>query len=459
MVPYPPPAPKSPPPLPPGFPAQISFSTEPDDASKGQIELLWGIKADTSSTLLAYVNPYFKYNDYIRNKRFDMRWPESQQFMEDWCVALHESPAVHTIREGKCVIAEFRYYVEQKRYVRFPVPFEDFNDLFADFLMESQWASMRDGLVGFHKKNFCLLMFMGVSVRSNFKKTEGAWELLGEYNKWERLLNSYNAFAPPTVGDAIIVSDLFVSMATQVEAIMSTALTIWVACVLVVVVVVLCTGSLQMACLILVNLLAIVCFVVAMMSQLEMEFGGVEAIALTVLIGMSCDYCLHLSDTILTGRSKSRSLRVRAAINHLGPTIVSAAGTSLLASVPTAAFCDILILSNFGLIMCLSIVSGVLFGILFFCPLCILFGPRFAGHTWGETVRLNLAGSPLHAASALAFFGFLFATLVKAPRDYMQENAGIAAGAGFVCVFSPIAVGIFVKPWGAFRERVVALRY
>ena len=78
-----------------------------------------------------------------------------------------------------------------------------------------------------------------------------------------------------------------------------------------------------------------------------MEFGGVEAIALTVLIGMSCDYCLHLSDTILTGRSKSRSVRVRAAITHLGPTIVSAAGTSLLASVPTAAFCDILILEQF----------------------------------------------------------------------------------------------------------------
>ena len=184
---------------------------------------------------------------------------------------------------------------------------------------------MKDGLVGFHKRNYCKLMFMGVSVRADFKKAAGAWELLEIWSDWQVLLKRYNQVAPPTVGKAIIVSDLFVSMATQVEAIMSTALTIWVACVLVVVVVVLCTGSLQMACLILVNLLAIVCFVVAMMSQLEMEFGGVEAIALTVLIGMSCDYCLHLSDTILTGRSKSRSVRVRAAITHLGPTIVSAA--------------------------------------------------------------------------------------------------------------------------------------
>lgn len=150
-----------------------------------------------------------------------------------------------------------------------------------------------------------------------------------------------------------------------------------------------------------------------------MEFGGVEAIALTVLIGMSCDYCLHLSDTFLTSRSRSRCQRVKDAIQHLGPTIVSAAGTSLLASVPTALFCQILILNNFGTIMCLSIVSGVLFGLLFFCPLCILFGPRFAGSTWKDTVTLSIVGSPLHGVSSILFFTFLISSLLDGPRAQM----------------------------------------
>ena len=82
------------------------------------------------------------------------------------------------------------------------------------------------------------------------------------------------------MGTPILVSDQFVSMATQVEAILSTALSIWIACVFVVLVVVLCTGSLQMACIILLNLLCIVAFVVGLISYNEMEFGGVEAIAL-----------------------------------------------------------------------------------------------------------------------------------------------------------------------------------
>lgn len=457
--PAPPPHPPPSPPLPPAFPSQVMFSSVPDDASKGQIELLWGIKADTSSTLLAYVNPYFKYSDYIVNRNFDMREPESQQFMEDWCVALHQSPLVHTIKPKKCIISEFRTYVERKRFVRFPVQPHEFDSLFGDFLEDTEYASMKDGLVGFHKRNFCKLMFMGVSVRADFKKQTGAWELLKVWNDWQVLLERYNQVAPPTVGKAIIVSDLFMSMATQVEAIMSTGLTIWVACVLVVLVVVACTGSLQMACLILVNLLFIVCFVIAWMSYLQMEFGGVEAIALTVLIGMSCDYCLHLSDTILTGRSKSRSVRVRAAITHLGPTIVSAAGTSLLASVPTAAFCDILILSNFGLIMCLSICAGVLFGILFFCPMCILFGPRYAGHSWSETMTLSFAGSPFHFISTLAFFGFLFASLAQGPRDWMQANLVVTSVIAFVSIFGPVFVGIFVPPVGAFKDKMIRLRY
>ena len=265
------------------------FSSEPDDASKGQIELLWGIKADTSSTLLAYVNPYFKYSDYIVNRDFDMREPESQQFMEDWCVALHQSPLVHTIKPKKCVISEFRTYVERKRFVRFPVEVDQFDNLFADFLEDTEYASMKT-VWWASTRGTTQLMFMGVSVRADFKKTTGAWELLEIWNDWQVLLKRYNQVAPPTVGKAIMVSDLFVSMATQVEAIMSRS-TIWVACVLVVLVVVACR-ILPMACL----FSSTCCSSSASSSPACRTWrwvGGVEAIALTVL-GMSCDYCLHL---------------------------------------------------------------------------------------------------------------------------------------------------------------------
>jgi len=283
--------------------------------------------------------------------------------------------------------------------------------------------------------------------------------MLEVWNDWQKLRERLNGIAPKSVGDAIVVSDTFVSMATQVEAILSTTLSIWLACVLVVLIVIVCTGSIQMAILILINLVFIVVFVIAGLAYLEMEFGGVEAIALTVLIGMSCDYCLHLSDTFLTSRSKSRCKRIKDSIHHLGPTIISAAGTSLLASIPTALFCQILILNNFGTIMCLSIVSGVLFGLLFFCPLCILFGPRFAGKTWKDTVMLSIIGSPLHGVTSIFFFTFLVVSLMEGPRATMIANPIVAAVLSLAALISPLLVGINISPAPLFRQTAVMLRY
>ena len=276
------------------------------------------------------MNPYFKYSDFVVNKNFDVRSPDAQRFLHDWCMILQDSPLVHIVKRRKCIIDEFKRFVETQKYVRFPVPEENFDSLFAEFLTHSQRDAMKGGLTGFHPKDPCRVMFMGVAVRGSFKKSLGAWKMQDIYLEWTKLMQQYDQVAPKSVGKAILVSDQFVTMATQVEAIMSTAYSIWLACVLVVLVVVFCTGSLQMAVLILINLMFIVVFVIAGMSYLGLEFGGVEAVALTVLIGMSCDYCLHLSDTILATTSTSMCIRVRSAIKHLGPTIVSAAGTSLL---------------------------------------------------------------------------------------------------------------------------------
>ena len=74
------------------------------------------------------------------------------------------------------------------------------------------------------------------------QKIDRGVEMQDIYLEWTRLMQQYDEVAPKSVGKAILVSDQFVTMATQVEAIMSTAYSIWLACVLVVLVVVFCTG-------------------------------------------------------------------------------------------------------------------------------------------------------------------------------------------------------------------------
>jgi hypothetical protein len=226
--------------------------------------------------MLAYVNPYFSYDDFVVNRRFDIRQPEAQRFMEEWCRTLHESELVQKVKNKRCVIQDFREHVELILRKRFPVPEDEFDDAFESFLKANNQVHMQAGLVGFARMDQCRVLFMGVALRAQFKKSTGAWEMQEVWNDWQKLLKRKNDVAPSSVGSAIIVSDAFVSMATQVEAIMSTALSIWLACVLVVFIVFFCTGSLQMAILILINLMFIVVFVIAGLAYLKMEFGGVE---------------------------------------------------------------------------------------------------------------------------------------------------------------------------------------
>ena len=160
--------------------------------------------------------------------------------MADVCYELSSSPLVHKIKDGKCVMEEFSKYL-RTRLISFPVERDDgydFYDLFADYLAATDAGVMREGLVGFAKNNKCIMRYTGIAIRAEFKKSTGAWDMLETYDKWVRIQKRLEFFAPASVGGAILVSDAFVSMATQVEAILSTALSIWIACVLVVLVVV-----------------------------------------------------------------------------------------------------------------------------------------------------------------------------------------------------------------------------
>jgi hypothetical protein len=64
---------------------------------------------------------------------------------------------------------------------------------------------------------------IGVSVRAMFTKSLGAWEMLPVFEDWEKLMSRENREAPNSVGGAILVSDQFVSMATQAGGVVITS--------------------------------------------------------------------------------------------------------------------------------------------------------------------------------------------------------------------------------------------
>ncbi|XP_069803447.1 protein dispatched homolog 3 [Dendropsophus ebraccatus] len=115
---------------------------------------------------------------------------------------------------------------------------------------------------------------------------------------------------------------------------------------------------------VLLTILGVVCLVVTIMYWLGWEMGAVEAISLSILVGSSVDYCVHLVEGyLLAGENlplhlmedqlACRQWRVTEAVRHVGVAIVSSAITTVIATIPLF-FCIIAPFAKFGKIVALN---------------------------------------------------------------------------------------------------------
>ncbi|EPQ12217.1 Patched domain-containing protein 2 [Myotis brandtii] len=122
---------------------------------------------------------------------------------------------------------------------------------------------------------------------------------------------------------------------------------------------------------VLLSILGIVCLVVTIMYWSGWEMGAVEAISLSILVGSSVDYCVHLVEGyLLAGENlpphqaedahSQRQWRTLEAVRHVGVAIVSSAVTTVIATVPLF-FCIIAPFAKFGKIVALNTGVSILY--------------------------------------------------------------------------------------------------
>ncbi|XP_070109703.1 protein dispatched homolog 3 isoform X4 [Equus caballus] len=122
---------------------------------------------------------------------------------------------------------------------------------------------------------------------------------------------------------------------------------------------------------VLLSILGIVCLVVTIMYWSGWEMGAVEAISLSILVGSSVDYCVHLVEGyLLAGENlpphqaedthSQRQWRTLEAVRHVGVAIVSSALTTVIATVPLF-FCIIAPFAKFGKIVALNTGISILY--------------------------------------------------------------------------------------------------
>jgi hypothetical protein len=142
--------------------------------------------------------------------------------------------------------------------------------------------------------------------------------------------------------------------------------------------------------------------------------GVVEAISVSILVGLSVDYCFHVAEAYAISHETTRQLRVVDALTHMGSSVLSGALTTAGAAY-FLLFCEIQIFHKFGVIVVVNTVLSVIYTIFFFAPMLALLGPNLDFGSLSGCVRVLMGRR--HVAYAA----------VVVPSEWMTERGAARA--------------------------------
>ena len=177
-----------------------------------------------------------------------------------------------------------------------------------------------------------------------------------------------------TAAGAIQTSNLWNRAETEVAAISGTisAFAISNGCAFVAIFIF--TGDIVIAFQCTIAIIAIVaCLMGYMIVVMEWSFGAIEAISVTVFVGFSVDYCLHLANSYSESDRLSRFGKVRDALVQTGVSVVSASITTIGASC-FLFWCKIVVFKRFGKVICANTFLSIIYALFFLSPMLIVYG-------------------------------------------------------------------------------------
>ena len=456
--PSPPPAAPRPPPPPrqpqyPDFPAAPPPSDptlrppappleRADGTNFENVQIVWGLAAVDRSAKEA-MNPYSDAGEAVYDESFDAADADFQIAAASLCDALRNETAL-VLEVELCFIAALRDWGEARSplYGSFPfAPEATFLRVVSDFADENEeyrdvvgLALARDG-----DAPKLRLTHTRVLIKSTTPWNRPAREVAEAYAEWTALLAAFNdrldetrAWYQTPMPRARLTGEMFVRMATETAAVEGVRLSIGISAAFAVGSIVVFTGNVAVAILALVALVAVVATVLGIFTVAGWSLGIVEAVSITILVGLSCDFALHLAEAYGQSPFRGRAERGKDAVTRVGSPIV-AAGTTTFAAVIPMLGCQIRILNKFGAIIPTCIVLSLFYSLHLFVPLLMIAGPDRG------------AGGPLRRLPEVLF------------RTQARRVAFFLCAGTALCLVIPTTLAVVAENFTVFAVAVLGL--
>jgi PERQ amino acid-rich with GYF domain-containing protein len=246
------------------------------------------------------------------------------------------------------------------------------------------------------------LRFLAMAFRSTTQPSGSATENIVQYDRWEAFLQSemddiraqsgqggrYEG-AWDIIQHTFQASDYWVQINTEIIAIRGSFYGILISIILCAIVVAILSRNGPVVLAMGLTILGILVTLLGLFELFGWTLGIIEAVSLSILVGNSLDYCIHLSEGYVatdqrhlhflsrfqfTEAATPRVKRVLSAISFIGVSIISSALTTFLATIPLLG-AKILLFTRFAQILILDTAVAILYTLLFCGTFLSLFGP------------------------------------------------------------------------------------
>eukprot|EP01029_Cantina_marsupialis_P020747 TRINITY_DN4887_c0_g2_i1.p1 TRINITY_DN4887_c0_g2~~TRINITY_DN4887_c0_g2_i1.p1 ORF type:complete len:1566 (-),score=382.43 TRINITY_DN4887_c0_g2_i1:596-5293(-) len=329
------------------------------------ISVYWGIDGlDSSRATESYPN-----GKVDLDKSFNFYDRDTQQHLSDACAFILDTMDVVSHR---CIVNDIAANAE-----KFGIPFPVENKRLLEGLLElalQQGAFNKVTDLGLNIETMNI-NWMRFTFKVNLDNQISADDGYPVLQQWDRLVDELNNDSPKDSGYAVHSSSLWVRIMLEKEAIAG-SITAWgISNMCAFISIALFTRNIVIAIYAMATIICIIaCLLGFMVWIMGWKFGVIEALSLTIFVGASVDYCLHLSHNYNESKCNTRFQRMRAALRTTGSSIFSAALTTIGASIILLA-CTIVIFVQFGYIIAANTILSLFFGLVVLPSMLLYIGP------------------------------------------------------------------------------------
>uniref|UniRef100_H3AV32 Dispatched RND transporter family member 3 n=2 Tax=Latimeria chalumnae TaxID=7897 RepID=H3AV32_LATCH len=260
-------------------------------------------------------------------------------------------------------------------------------------------GQLSHGVVGLKEGK---IQWISMAFESTTYKGKSSFQTYSDYLKWESFLQEQLHLLPETssLRHGFQTCEHWKQIFMEIIGVQSALYGLILSLVICVGAVAVFTTHIFLLLPVVLTILGVIFLVVAIMYWSGWEMGAVEAISLSILVGSSVDYCVHLVEGYLlagdnlsvdqlTDKSTLRKQRTLGAIKHVGVAIVSSALTTVIATIPLF-FCIIAPFAKFGKIVALNTGISILYTLTVSTALLSLVGPCTFSRTRTSFLKASL---------------------------------------------------------------------